>query len=179
MVRNGKGYKSKENDFYKNFQLRGGLYLLEKALHISVYGEIEPWKGVDANDEDKTYMNIQWDFMVSYEMKDLFLLGVDVNSKQIPGIKETVTGMCVGAFGNVHIIKKKLKALARFDMYKTGFNDTEILKDNKNDANLVIAGLDYLPHKNVHIVPNVQAWLYEDSDKKTKIELYTHLIFKF
>jgi hypothetical protein len=181
MVRNGIGYKSPENDFYKNVQLRGGCYLLEKALHISAYGEIEPWEGADENDSAKTFMNIQWDFMVSYEMKDLFLLGVDANSKIFKGLNEDVTAMCISVFGNVHIIKKMLKAIARFDMYNTGLNDVTILKDldAKTNTNMVIAGLDYTPHKNVHIVPNVQLWMPEDSDADKKTELYTHVIFKF
>lgn len=179
LVRNGIGYKKAENDFYKNIQLRSGFFLLEKAIHFSAYAEVEPWKGVDEKGEDKTFANVQWDALLDFDVKDIFSLGFNVNSKVFSGNNENVIGVCFGVFGDVHLVKKKLKALARFDMYSTGLNDTEVLKDAETNANLIIAGFDFKPHKNVSIIPNIQIWTYEDRDKDTKPELFIHVIFKF
>ena len=178
MVRNGVGYKSAENDMYKNFQLRTGGYFHEKAIHVSAYAEIEPWMGVDDAGESKGYNNIQLDLFASYQKKDLFLVGVNYNSKTIPGSLEDITASCISAFGNVFIVEKKLKALARYDIYQTGFNDAERPSGDpelETNAGLLIIGLDWMPVKKVHLIPNVQILSFENSDIDANNTFYVHL----
>jgi hypothetical protein len=181
MVRNGGGYKKAENDMYKNFQARAGRYFLDKAVHVSAYAEIEPWSGQDEAGESKVYKNIQWDLFASYQQKDVFLVGVNYNSKKIPGSLEDITASCISGFGNVYIIKKKLKGLARYDIYQSGFNDAERqpgLPELETNAGLLIVGLDYMPVKKVHIIPNVQILSFEDSNLDADSKFYLHLWFK-
>ncbi|MFH1761739.1 MAG: hypothetical protein ABIA63_11630 [bacterium] len=179
MVRNGGGYKNAENDFFKNIQMRTGYYLLDKALHISGYFELEPYKGYDNEIEKTVFNNIQWDAAVSYEKKDLFTAGLNVNSKIFSGSYENITAMCVSGFGHV-FIKKKVKALARYDHYITGINGTKAVSDApKTNAGLIIAGLDYIPLKGVNIIPNVQIWTYEDEGKDKDVNFYVHLLYSY
>ena len=178
MVRNGVGYKKAENDMYKNFQVRAGGYFLEKAVHVSAYAEIEPWKGLDDQGSPTSYNNIQFDLFCSYQKKDLFLAGVNYNSKTIPGSLEDITASCISGFGNVFIVEKKLKALARYDIYQTGFNDAERPTGDpelETNAGLLIIGLDWMPAKKIHIIPNVQILSFEDSDIDANNTFYLHL----
>lgn len=178
MVRNGVGYKKAENDMYKNFQVRAGGYFLEKAVHLSAYAEVEPWKGVDNDGDPKSYNNIQFDLFCSYQKKGLFLVGVNYNSKTIPGSLEDITASCISGFGNVFIVEKKLKALARYDIYQTGFNDAERqpgLEELETNTSLLIIGLDWMPAKKVHLIPNVQILSFEDSDIDANNTFYVHL----
>ncbi len=180
MILNGSGYKHTEDDMYKNFQLRSGVYLLEKAVHISGYFEVEPWRSIDESGAEKSYMNTQWDVLASYTQKDKFTLGVNANSKLFSGIQE-INAMCFSLFVNAYLLPKKLKALARYDMYDTGFNDADVKPgDSKWESNggLFIVGLDYAAHKKVHIIPNVQILTYEDSDEDPVNSAYVHLHFK-
>ncbi|MEE8417057.1 MAG: hypothetical protein V3S06_00190, partial [candidate division Zixibacteria bacterium] len=178
MIRNGVGYKLTENDMYKNFQVRAGGYFHEKAIHVSVYAEIEPWMGVDDAGESKGYNNIQFDLFGSYEKKGVFLVGVNYNSKTIPGSLDDITASCISGFGNVFIVEKKLKALARYDIYQTGFNDAErqpALEELETNTSLLIIGLDWMPAKKVHLIPNVQILSFEDSDIDANNTFYVHL----
>ncbi len=181
MVRNGLGYKKAEDDMYKNFQARGGTFLMEKAVHVSAFVEVEPWKGVDEDGESKGYMNLQWDVMASYTMKDKFTLGVDANSKTFKGSLEDITAMCISVFGHGYIMPGKLKALARYDMYNTGFNDVERptgVNEYETNGSRIIVGLDYKAHKKVSIIPNFQMVSYEDSDLDSHNSAYIHVYFK-
>jgi len=180
MIRNGLGYKSAEDDRFKNFQLRTGIFLLDEALHISGYLELEPWKGVDSGGKAKGYINTQWDLMASYTVKDVLTVGVDANSKVFTGI-EDITATCISLFGNGPVIPKKLNALARLDIYSTGFNDAQFQPGDakwKSNAKRIIIGLDYKAHKNVSIIPNLQIVTYEDPDEDPTNSVYVHVYFK-
>jgi hypothetical protein len=180
MLRNGGGYKKTENNFHKNFQVRTGCFFLEKALHLTGYFEWEPYKGYDNSTGKTGYNNIHWDAAASYEMKNLFLAGFNVNSKIFSGSYEDITSLCVAGFGNVHIIKKKLKALVRYDHYITGINETRAVPEApKTNADLIIAGLDFIPLKGINIVPNVQVWTFEDNKEDTDLGLYIHVLYKY
>lgn len=181
MIRNGTGYKKAENDMYKNFQARVGFYFLEKALHLSAFAELEPWGGIDASGEPKSYTNFQWDLLASYERKGKYLVGININSKIFPGIIDDITGTSLSWFGNVYLKQDKLKALARYDIYKTGFNDVQLQPGAtwKSDASLLILGLDYIAHKNVHIIPNVQILSFEDGDLDSEGDFFVHAEFSF
>lgn len=175
IVRNGTGYKEAENDMYKNFQLRAGNYFLEKALHLSAFVEVEPFRGVE-----KTYRNLQWDLFASYKTKTNFLMGVNVNSKIFAGSNENITAMCYSAFGHFYL-KPNLKAIARYDQYIAGFNDVLLPSGGaalKTNANLLILGFDFIPDKHIHIVPNVQIQTFEDPDSDKQTAFYLHLQYK-
>jgi len=180
LIRNGTGYKKVENDMFKNIQLRGGVYLMDRAVHLTGYFELEPWRGINAESNTKGYMNNQWDLMASYMQKGAFTVGVNINSKSFDGI-QTIDAFSASVFGNAYIIPKRLKALVRYDNYITGFNDVEVKQgdDNlKSNGSLLIVGLDYKVHKKVSIVPNFQMTSFEDSKLDPIRSVYVHMTFK-
>jgi len=180
LIRNGAGYKNAENDMFKNFQFRGGIYLMEKAVHLSGYFELEPWRGTDEDGMLKGYMNNQWDVMASISQKSKFIVGVNINSKSFDGI-QAIDALGTSVFGNVYVIPKKLKALARYDFYDTGFNEAEVKQGDikwESNGSLLIVGLDYKAHKKISIIPNFKLTSYEDSDMESVRSVYVHMTFK-
>ncbi|MCF7811226.1 hypothetical protein K9N50_09605 [bacterium] len=179
MMLNGSGYKAAEDDMYKNIQIRAGIYLLEKTVHVSGYFEAEPWRSVDETGSEKSYMNTQMDAMVSYTQKDKFTIGFDSNVKTFSGIQE-ISASCISAFGNVYLLPERLKVLARYDNYITGLNDAEVKSGDsklKSDGGLIIVGLDYKASDKISIIPNFQIMTYEDSKKDPVNTAYVHLQF--
>lgn len=180
MALNGSGYKHAEDDMYKNFQLRSGVFLVDKTVHISGYLGLEPWMSVDEKGSSKSYTNIQWDVMTSYTAKEKFTVVVNVNLKTFAGI-EKINALCFSVFGHGYLVPKKLKALARYDIYDSGFNDVEVKAgDDKFESNggLVIVGFDYKAHKKISIIPNFQILSFEDSEKDPVNSVYVHLNFE-
>jgi len=181
MVLNGTGYKKAENDMYKNFQLRMGTKMINNRLHLSGYVEVEPWDGPDLGGQRQLYMNMQWDLLASFKRNGIFTAGVNLNGKKFDGI-EIINSMNYSVFGNFHILQEELKILARYDYYSTGFDDGEVLLPEdqwETNGSLIIVGLDYIAHKNIHIIPNFQMLSYEDSERESNRTAYVHLSFKF
>ncbi len=181
VVRNGGGYKMAETDMYKNFQMRAAGYFLEKTLHFSAFAELEPFKGVDKEGDPKRRMNFQWDVMLSYEQKGIFLIACNVNSKVFPGPLDDVTALCISGFGNAYIVEKKRKILARVDVYRAGFNDVQLQPGTswESDAKVFIVGFEFIPDKHVHIVPNVQILSFKDDALDSIKDFFVHVEFKF
>ncbi|HUU27641.1 MAG TPA: hypothetical protein VM123_07505 [archaeon] len=181
MVSNGTGYKKAEDDKYKNFSVRGGGYFLDKALHLSAFLEVEPWEGKQTNGAIKSFTNFQWDLFASYGLTESYILGLNVNSKKFAGSYEDITAYCYSVFGNVSLIPQRLKALGRFDRYQTGFDDVVSAGPAglKTNGDLYIIGLDYIPDKHVHFIPNLQVLSYENSNEDAGVAFYIHLLVEF
>ncbi len=181
MIRNGTGFKKAEDDMYKNFQLLVGKYFMNNALHVSAFTEVEPWRGVDENGDSKGFNNVGWDVTASYTQKDKYVVGLDLNSKTFAST-ESITGTCFSMFAHGFIRPGKLKALGRYDIYTTGFNDAPVKPGDdsfKSNGNRLMLGIDYLAHKNVSIIPNFQMISYEDSNLKPIKGGYVHMQFKW
>ncbi len=106
--------------------------------------------------------------------------GFNVQSKTFAGI-EDITAMSIGVFGNAFVIPNKLKALVRYDMYNTGFNDATLITGDtawESNGGLLVIGADYFAHKKVHIIPNIQITSYEKSDKDSQVSAYINVYFK-
>lgn len=181
MIRNGTGFKKAEDDMYKNFQLLVGKYFMDNAVHVSAFTEVEPWRGVDENGESKAFNNVGWDVTASYTQKDKFVVGLDLNSKTFAST-ESITGTCLSVFAHGFIRPGKVKALGRYDMYTTGFNDAPVMPGDesfKSNGNRLMVGIDYLAHKNVSVIPNFQMISYEDSSLEPVKGGYVHMQFKW
>jgi len=179
MVLNGSGYKSTEDDMFKNFQVRTGIYLLDKAVHLSGYFEVEPYSSVDENGADESYMNTQWDALVSYTHDDNFTLGVNLNSKVFAGIQD-ITATNFSVFGRVSVMSN-LNGFARYDMYNTGINDAEMKSGDaswESNGGLIVFGAEFKAHKKISIIPNFQIETFENSVKDPVNSMYVHLRFK-
>lgn len=180
-IRNGSGYKSAENDMFKNFQLMVGKSFMNNAVNVSAFTELEPYRGLDENGDSKGFVNVAWDVSASYTEKDKFTVGTSVNSKTFAST-ESITGTSVSGFFHGFLKPNKLKAIARYDVYNTGFNDAVVRPGDKafeSNGNRMVLGLDYLAHKNFSIIPNLQVVSYENSDMKPVKSAYVHMAFKW
>ncbi len=180
-IRNGSGYKSAENDMFKNFQLMAGKSFMNNAVNVSAFTELEPYRGVDENGDSKGFVNVAWDVSASYTEKDKFTVGTSVNSKTFASTG-SITGTSVSGFFHGFLKPNKLKAIARYDVYNTGFNDAVVRPGDKafeSNGTRMVLGLDYLAHKNFSIIPNLQVISYENSDLEPIKSAYLHMAFKW
>jgi len=180
-IRNGSGYKSAENDMFKNFQLMVGKSFMNNAVNVSAFTELEPYRGVDENGDSKGFVNVAWDMSASYTEVNKFTVGTSVNSKTFAST-ESITGTCISGFAHGFLKPNKLKAIARYDVYSTGFNDAVVRPGDEafqSNGTRMVIGLDYLAHKNFSIIPNLQVVNYEDSDLEAVKSAYVHMAFKW
>lgn len=90
-------------------------------------------------------------------------------------------------FGSIITPAPKLKAFARYDYYDpntedkvyTNFSDGKLTGGVDDEYYLFIAGLDYIPRGNVHIIPNVILKSYTQDSKNTDITARITLYYKF
>jgi hypothetical protein len=77
----------------------------------------------------------------------------------------------------------KLKLFARYDSYDSNNDDavwTSDTENGKDDASsLIIAGLDFIPSANVHIMPNIMITNYQADGKDNDVTARITLYYKF
>jgi hypothetical protein len=162
MVSNGTGARP-ETDRFKNFS--GDVYakFLDKKLMIDFYAD---------------YQRLNWtpQFHHARNMQKLFVgyttpkLTVGVEAFINHGKNDVVGHMAnttdtISTFARGPIIKGKLGFFARLDRFNPdeNYNDTNYIRDEgltsaydpNNKEELIIAGLDFTPAKNIHFMPNV------------------------
>ncbi|MFC2093482.1 hypothetical protein ACFLSV_06230 [Bacteroidota bacterium] len=164
MVGNGKGTKLETNK-YKRFYGHLFSYLLDESILLEAYSDYEKVSPERSNTTIKGFLGYQSDKVTA---------GVEVfQQMQKNAIGDTAIkkpfGVSVFVRGN--IIKDKLNAFGRFDYFDP---DT----DNSNygfKENFISVGLDIIPHKNVHIMPNV--WVNTYTDKSaSNIDIKTDIV---
>lgn len=104
-----------------------------------------------------------------------FTIGAEVFSQMQRNVKsdgESATPFGYSLFARGTLIKNKLSAFARYDSYNpdNSYRDQDALTSfNANnmfrhyDETFFLAGLDFTPHKNVHVMPNI--WINSYSPK--------------
>lgn len=159
MIANGTGQKF-ENNKYKKYY--GSLFAKPvKGLTVEGYTDFEP----NAGDKNKITLK----GFAGYQ-DGIFSIGVETfqqTQKHAAFDSLDVVPVGVSAFAWVSLIKKTthpenrqvLNAFARFDYFDP---DTKT-DDSGFRENFIIVGLDYMPVKDVHIMPNV--WVTSYSDK--------------
>lgn len=83
-------------------------------------------------------------------------------------------------FGSWQTPLPKVKLFGRYDFYDPNTDDNVWVSDTVNgtddEYSLVIAGVDFIPKKNVHVMPNIMiknyTHEYKDSDVTARITLY-------
>lgn len=166
MVGNGTAQKI-ETDVYKKYY--GDVYakFLDQKVIIDLYADHEEIKDLPGYHKSKT----SYKLFLAYNTEKI-TAGVEVFQqvqKNFVAVADSVTSATIdttdaslfgaSVFVKGRIIKEKLNFYARFDMFDP---------DSKYDANkyyfsgaspvtetFITAGLDYTPHKNIHIMPNI------------------------
>ncbi len=175
MVGNGTAQKI-ETDRFK--RVYGGLYalLLNKKMLVEFYGDynrdqLDPFhksrmtmKGAIAYTSDRITAGIE----VFNQAQENYIVNADslTAAKRDTG-NGSAFGACVFLRGT--IIKDKLAVFARYDMYNpdSGFNADKyyFAGSSPNTESFLVAGVDYTPVKNVHLMPNIWYNSYSNRSK--------------
>ncbi len=161
MVGNGRGTKIANNKGKKFYGSIIGRFA-EKKLIAEIYSDyfFEP--------VDKSKITLKG--FIGYK-DEAFAAGVEVlKQQQINYYADSadISPFGVSVFASAVLMKSKLKAFARFDFFD---NDTDFEQgrtyaiQNYYKENFITAGIDYMPIKQVHVMPNI--WINTYTDKRT------------
>lgn len=171
MVGNNNGAKV-ENNSFKKLYTSLYTYLLDKKLFVQgnfeyarsaaepVQKNLSTIKGMVAYENEKTTVGIEG-FQQLQTNGSTYLKGTDTaySNRKSSGISFYVTQQ---------LKKDELNLFARFDLYDpdTKFNSgNTYIGYNTNKESFAVVGLDWIPYKNVHIMPNV--WIDQFKSKLT------------
>lgn len=109
------------------------------------------------------------------------------NSQITSSTKADVKKFGFSIFGSIITPIPKLKIFGRYDYFDpntennvyTSFSNGKLTGGKDNETNLVIAGLDYIPQGNVHIMPNIIVQSYTQTGLDTDITGRITLYYKF
>ncbi len=167
LVGNGTAQKL-ETDIFKKFYGDFWVKLLNQKLVFDVYADYERTMMTPVLHKYKS--NFKFDAMYT---TDAITVGVEVYSQlqhnyvgytdttASPFTHDTTNAMVLGISGFVRgtIIKDKLGFFARYDLYNpnTSFNAEYVYSMGSAPVteSFMTVGVDYTPHKNVHIMPNL------------------------
>lgn len=178
MVGNGTGAQS-EHDPYKRFY--GDVYaeLFDRKLKIDLYGDYErlDWQSGyhHARSMKKLFIGyttpavtLGAEGFITFQQNDL----TAINNKT--SIVDTLNGKATGISLFIHgpIIKNKVGFFARMDQYNpdtkynkhtySGYTGFSSNYDPDTKERFIMAGLDFTPTKNVHLMPNIWFNNYRD-----------------
>ena len=198
MVGNGTAQKIETDRFKK---MSGDVYakFMNKKIVVDIYADYERsqlspihkskmgFKGFLAYNSDKLTVGVEF-FQQAQE-------NFSIHKDSVTALKQDTTDIAVmgyGAFIRGTIIKDKLNFFARYDWYSpdTKYDNSKyyISYTAYNIENFISAGIDFMPVKNVHIIPNIWYDSYSSRFKNIKglakydndlvLRLTIHYIFK-
>jgi hypothetical protein len=141
-IGNGRGTRL-ENNKYKKFYSLLYAYFLEKKLLADFYFDFEP---------QSTNLNkITYKGFMGYQTEK-FAAGVEIFQQEnvFSSSGPTVKSRGIMSFINGEIIKDRLRFFGRFDYFDPHTDYNLGYKEN-----FITAGLDIMPDKNVHFMPNI------------------------
>ena len=106
---------------------------------------------------------------------DVFSIGAEILSmtqKNVKSDRTDASPLGISVFARGVVVKDKLSAFARYDSFNPdqNYRDEDALliytpsaMNRHYDEQFFVAGLDFSPHKNVHIMPNI--WINSYSPK--------------
>ncbi|OGC80298.1 MAG: hypothetical protein A2W07_07690 [candidate division Zixibacteria bacterium RBG_16_43_9] len=170
IVGNGQGQKP-ENDKYKKFY---GYIIVKPVKDLSLEGDAD-YEGAASDKNKFTFKGF-----VSYQTDD-FTLGIEgfqQTKKKALNDSIDVIPFGITVFAHATLVKDQLRSFARYDFYNP---DTKVDNAGFNE-HYFIAGLDYLPQKNIHLMPNILINSYSDKSPanfKKKSDITARLTFYY
>ncbi len=159
MVGNGNGQKP-ENNKSRKYYLNGSVQPV-KGLVVEAYADYEKDLLNKSNKTDMSKMTLKGFAAYQVERFTVGVEGVRQTQKNSTDTSDVIPfGLAV--FGWTKLTEK-LNAFARFDMFDP---DTEVTNAGYKE-NFITAGVDYAPHKSVHVMPNI--WLNTFSKKSSGV----------
>ncbi len=161
MIGNGTGQKLEANKFKKYYVAL--LFKPVKGLSLEAYSDFEP------NSGDKNKYTLKG--FASYQ-SGMFTIGVEgaqQTQKKAFADSLDISPMGISVFGWVTLMKKTvhpdnvpvLNAFARYDYWDPDTKNSE----SGYRENFIVLGFDYMPIKEVHLMPNV--WINTYSNKSS------------
>jgi hypothetical protein len=165
MVRNGEGYRNIKN-LDNSFRSGGGFLLTPiEGLIFRGYYDVEA----------KPIAQTSISHTLGYKT-DAFSIGVDysfqLNHKYIED--NTVGGF---SFLGSYNINEKFQVFGRFDMFGSKTDGGPVFESN--EYNLVIAGVQYTPLKNINVALDFQSKMPDDSSDDTENIVFVHCQYIF
>ena len=162
LITNGNGYKTSENDDHKklSFQAVYGEQKLNKndGFNVGTSFSTEPYNFDSLMVKNKTVIGV----FGGYAGKNI-RGGLEWNQKEDTGA--TVTSQVISTYGHYQL-KSNLGMFIRYDMFSPN------TKENSEDKNYLITGLEFSPGKGLTIAPNYRK-IGDDT------ELIVNFEFKF
>jgi hypothetical protein len=158
MIGNGTAQKI-ENNKNKKIYASVNAKLLDKKLLLEIYFDNEK----DINDKALTTIK----GFIGFQNEAITIGAEPFQKTYYIGDKKT-SAFGTTIFARGQVIKGKLNVLARYDMFNGDVEDLELIKiDHSYNEGFIVAGLDYTPLKNVHIIPNIWVNTYSKKDNTT------------
>ena len=147
MIGNGSG-QSPETNRFKKYYL--ALPLRFGDLRLEPYGDYESQRRVVSGNFDRSTLKL----FAGYEFKKMAVgfEGVDRVNRQGAARSQNPRGFSIYARGTA---RPTLAGVVRYDHFVADQN-----QGNRVDSDLYIAGIDWQPYRDVHIIPNVEAKQY-------------------
>lgn len=169
MFANGSGTRPEELTASGKHKIYSGelyAYLMNRKIVLDLYGDYQ----TGVNERNVVTLKGFAAFQTSR-----FTLGAEVVSQTHQHVKADDTNASpfgISVFARGTIVENKLNAFARYDSFDpdSDYRDQDVLLSFNPSAmfrhyeeQFFVAGLDYSPHKNVHIMPNI--WVNSYSPK--------------
>ncbi len=157
MFSNGAGYSHPEGDKYKKYSAQLQFFPVEG---VTLAGLVD----VERQDVDSTNYTYKGDF---FYKKGNIAVGSEIFQYTDNAKDEKRRGLSL--FGN-YKFNKEIKFFARYDYYNPFVGVEGISND---EISYIILGVDYFPHKLVHVMPNIRFKSYADDRSSDILALLT------
>ena len=169
MVGNGNGPRPEDLTINGRHKIYSGelyAYLMDRKIVLDLYGDLQ------TAENDRTVTVLKG--FAGYQSTP-FTIGVEllfINQNNIKSDGEDAKPFGYSIFARGQVVKDKLNAFARYDSFNpdNDYRDVDVITSysasnmfRHYDESFFVAGLDYTPHKNVHIMPNI--WVNSYSPK--------------
>lgn len=157
MIGNGRGQKPENNKYKKVYASINGK-VFDKKILWEIYGDYEDYDGDTSKTSIKVFLGYQTDkITIGFEggnQRQTAMGALDtVSNKKQDVIPLGFTGFIRGV-----LVKDKLNFFLRTDYFDNNSNS-----DDTYTENFFVAGVDYTPVKNTHLMPNL--WINTYSAK--------------
>jgi hypothetical protein len=167
MVGNGTGQKPEFDKFKKVYG-----YVVVKPVKGA---SLEAYTDYEGGADDKNKITFKGSASYEHEKFTVGVEGFQQTREKASVNKADVVLFGLSVFAHATLVQDQLRAYARFDFFNP---DTKV--DNAGfKENYIIAGLDYLPAKDIHVMPNVLINSYsakgagsKDSDVTARVTFF-------
>ena len=154
MIATGSGVRKEINKYKKYYGMLSGNFA-DKKVTADIYADFE---NVNSDNDRYTFSSF-----LSYSVES-FTIGMEgffQRNKYFSSVSNSADPMGLSLFATGNISENKIRFFSRVDYY----NDNTSTAQSGFNQYFVTAGIDFMPHKNVHLMPNI--WLNAYSQKNS------------